>query len=164
MTVASTPNTSRPSIFDFAGRAKWDAWKETGQKYADRRQAEERYIGIAKELGWQPGAAPVPEPEAKEPKGEDDIWDDEDESQARQKSGGGMGNFVSTMQDEENEREETTIHALAIAGNEEWLRTLLETNPELDVNQRDEYVSPTDRHIAAGNIEGRLRRDIHHYI
>ena len=53
-----------------------------------------------------------------------------------------MGNFVSTMKDEqEAEREETTIHALAIVGNEPGLRTLLDGNPEIDVNQKDEYVS-----------------------
>ena len=53
-----------------------------------------------------------------------------------------MGLFVSTVQPSENEevRRENTMHALAIDGNEDGLKTFLEANPTADVNEKDEYV------------------------
>ena len=140
--MGSIPNTSRPSIFDFTGRAKWDAWKETGQKYADRAQAEERYIDLAKGLGWKPGsAAPAAEETRMDTEGEEDIWDSEETSRARKGSGGGMGNRVSTMEHGvEDERDKDSIHGLATAGNEEGLRAFLNANPSFNVNELDEHV------------------------
>ncbi|KAG6332079.1 hypothetical protein ID866_7007, partial [Astraeus odoratus] len=45
LTVSSLPQTSRPSIFDMTGRAKWDAWNNIGHTFGDRKaEAEKRYL------------------------------------------------------------------------------------------------------------------------
>lgn len=45
---AETRNTPRPGIFSITARAKHDAWQAATQ----HDQAEQRYIDIAKGLGW----------------------------------------------------------------------------------------------------------------
>ncbi|CEQ41272.1 SPOSA6832_02981 [Sporobolomyces salmonicolor] len=72
--IASTsprPETSRPGIFDFSGRAKWDAWDELGQRGGydgaeGKQRAQDEYVAEAVRMGWQEdsegetGAAPPP--------------------------------------------------------------------------------------------------------
>jgi len=47
---------SKPSVVDFAGRAKWDSWNEL--KGTDGSVAEQLYIDLVKKIcpGWQDGA------------------------------------------------------------------------------------------------------------
>lgn len=42
-------NTPRPGVFDFMGRAKWDAW-ETKKGKLTKKQAEEEYVAVVTEL------------------------------------------------------------------------------------------------------------------
>jgi len=154
LTAAPTPITPRPGIFDFAGRAKWDAWASTGQMYADRAsQAEQRYLDVARDLGWEEGAGETASVEAtqksqSEVKSDDDIWDDDSQGGKKSSGGTGMGNSVSTMLLEtDTDREQGSLHSLAIAGDIEGLKALVRNRPETDVNVMDEY-GYTPLHLA----------------
>lgn len=117
------PNTSRPSVFDLTGKAKWDAWKKASEQYQTVEQAESRYVEIAKGLGWTAGAIHVREQDAAD-------------STGSQRGHGGMGFFVSTMAFSE-EKDDKTVHGAAVDGNVAALQALIAT---ADVNARDEYV------------------------
>ena len=154
MTVSPSPNTPRPSLLDFTGKAKWDAWKSAGETYKDRpADAEARYLEIARSLGWVEGKEPEPvqakakaaEPtraDGSEPVDEDDIWDKDEDIEARKHrgDGGAMGPVLSTMSagDEENS---SVLSNLAIAGDVQELVGYLEAHPEADVNDPDDNVS-----------------------
>ncbi|KAG7099163.1 hypothetical protein E1B28_001034 [Marasmius oreades] len=139
LTVSPSPNTSRPSIFDMTGRAKWDAWKSTGENYNDGAEGERRYLQIARDLGWTEGTISKPQVGAPE---EDEIdWDEED---VPTQSGGvrsGLGPSISVMLKDENDllpETDTTIHDFAVSGDLNKLMTLLKNNPHLNLNQLDE--------------------------
>lgn len=125
MTVSAIPNTSRPYLFDITGRAKWDAWDEIGKRFAQSgpEAAEERYIEIAKSLGWGGNTG--------EPSNDGDSTG----------SGGmrGMGVSVSSAVKPPEEKGED-IHSLAVSGNFSKLALLLD-DPQVDVNERDQFVS-----------------------
>jgi acyl-CoA-binding protein len=134
VTVSHTPNTSKPGIFDFTGRAKWDSWQEVGTRYSTQSDpsgvAQTRYLEIAESLGWKPGAT------AKS----DSLGHDADGE--RESTGGavtGMGVFVSTMS-APKDNDLDTIHGLAIAGDAQKLEKMLIAEPPLDLNRKDEYV------------------------
>ncbi|PCH33866.1 ankyrin [Wolfiporia cocos MD-104 SS10] len=129
LTVSPTPTTSRPSILDFAGRAKWDAWSNAGQTYGDRAaDAESRYLTIARNLGWNEGK-------------EEDVQTVDFSSISQQSkeygSGGGLGNSVSTMAMLE-EQSGSAISDLAISGDTQQLLSFLGAHHEVDVNETDE--------------------------
>ncbi|KAI0375287.1 ankyrin [Pilatotrama ljubarskyi] len=108
LTVSPTPNTSKPSIFDFTGRAKWEAWRSAGETYKDRpADAESRYLEIAHSLGWTEG----------------------DKS--------AMAGVMSTMT-MEDEQSASVVSNLAISGDVQGLLSYLQRHPEVDVNARDE--------------------------
>ncbi|KAI0080300.1 ankyrin [Panus rudis PR-1116 ss-1] len=151
LTVSHAPNTSRPSIFDFSGRAKWDAWDNAGKTYGDNGEvdAERRYLEIAKELGWKEGTT-ASETQATSSKGGTGGSNNDTAGQSNPSGGGGMGMGVkvSTMTTEgEGSREGNSIHGFAIAGDTEHLKTYLQTHPNADVNKRDEY-GYTPLHLA----------------
>lgn len=135
MTVSHTPNTSRPGIFDFTGRAKWDSWQEAGTKYSTHSDpdgaAQTRYLEIAKSLGWKSTTT-----------SDDDLLghDAGDERGSTKGAVTGMGVFVSTMPAPKND-DLDTIHGLAIAGDAQKLAETLMAEPSLDLNQKDKYVS-----------------------
>ncbi|GAW06073.1 acyl- binding protein [Lentinula edodes] len=112
LTVSPQPNVSRPSIFDMAGRAKWDAWNATGKQYTNGTDAENRYLEIAHSLGWKPGASISPQPSETT---NDDLWDSDSDSSKNREGGGGMGISVSSMSAPETDSD-NTLHGLAIAG------------------------------------------------
>ncbi|KAI0348378.1 ankyrin [Trametopsis cervina] len=155
LTVSPIPTTSRPGIFDFAGRAKWDAWNAAGKAYKDSgSEAEQRYTTIARELGWTEGAGETATTEAaqtsqstSESKPSDDIWDDDN---TPRKSGGnsGMGVIVSTITKEgETGREEGSLHAFAMQGDAKGLQAFLQQHTEINVDEKDEY-GYTPLHLA----------------
>ena len=135
VTVSHTPNTSKPGIFDFTGRAKWDSWKEVGTRYSTQSDpdgaAQARYLEIAKSLGWGPGAT-----------ADDDLLghDTDSEREGAKGVGTGMGVSVSTMS-APADGDLSTVHGLAIAGDVQKLEKMLIAQPSLDLDQRDEYVS-----------------------
>jgi acyl-CoA-binding protein len=133
VTVSHTPNTSRPGLLDFAGRAKWDSWQDVGKKYSIQPDpdgaAEARYLEIAESLGWESGAIPSDGSH---------IRDIDDERENTKGIITGTGVFVSTP--ENNPNDLNTIHGLAIAGDAQKLETMLEADPSLDINQKDEFV------------------------
>ena len=151
MTISPTPTTTRPGIFDFAGRAKWDAWSSVGKAYVNQpTEAEQRYLDIAKELGWKEGAGEVAKAEntqksQSEAKGDDeDIWDDSDEeipSSKKSGGGGGLGTAVSTMAEASRTDVEESLHGLARTGEVKGFKSFLSSHPHTDVNARDENVS-----------------------
>lgn len=114
LTVARSPTTPRPSLFDFTGRAKWDAWKETGDKYADldlgpgNANAEARYIEIARELGWSGNEVVVPLPISTMEKDPDDIWDDENAPRGNS-SKGPIGPVTSSLTRPTEERPSASL-------------------------------------------------------
>jgi len=134
------------------GRAKWDAWKAAGQTYGDGGQdAEDRYLELAKSMGWIEGVKPV-EPEKKLATNEGDakvdvededgdgenIWDDDDETID---GGGGMGNSVSAMPAPSPTQEElSTLHGLAIWNKPDALESFFLERPDVNINELDEFV------------------------
>jgi len=143
VTVSHSPNTSKPGIFGFTERAKWDSWQEVGANYSAQSDpdgaAEARYMDIAKSLGWKSGVTP-----------NDDLPDGEGES--TKTVTGGMGVFVSTMSAPKDD-DSNTLHGLAIAGDSQKLAKMLIAEPSLDLNQKDEY-GYTALHLACdrGNL------------
>ena len=161
LTTSHAPNTARPSIINFTGRAKWDAWKQAESVYGEKGQvAEERYLQLAKDLGWVEGVALADTNEASsaarsgDGENEDDIWDDEETSKRYKSSGGGMGNTLSTMAaGEEEGRREDSPHQFAISGDTEGLKALLQSHAEIDLNAVDEYVIPASLSSSQTNSE-----------
>jgi len=142
LTAAPLPQSSRPSLFDMTGRAKWDAWSSAGKTYADRRaDAEQRYLNIAQELGWTPG--PIAKDTAQEEILPEDVWDEDLGVSVSRSSGsgqGGLGTFVSALPPPgDDDTEAQTLHALAIQGDTNKVIQYLEKNPLLNINQRDEF-------------------------
>ncbi|KAJ7487504.1 ankyrin repeat-containing domain protein [Mycena galericulata] len=146
ITISPLPTASRPSIFDFTGRAKWDAWAAAGNTYTAKSDAETRYLDIARSLGWSEGVVLADtKPEA------DDIWDsdDADDSKPAKTSGdsGGFGTSVSAMARPEDEHD-TSIHGLAVSNDLKGLVSLLQDDPDVDLNARDDY-GYTPLHLAS---------------
>ncbi|KAF5336989.1 hypothetical protein D9611_003112 [Ephemerocybe angulata] len=162
VTVAVKPTASKPRIFDMAGRAKWDAWNGMEAKYGSNGQeeAEKRYIELATEMGWTLVAEPAPK--AAQPEEEEINFDsDEEDGKPRIRSGGnsgggdagGMGLSVSAMA-RPMEKWDDSIFGSTVAGDVWRLTSILETHPELDINQTDEY-GYTPLHLACdrGHLE-----------
>lgn len=126
------------------GRAKWDAWKGTSETYENNTHAaEQRYLVIARELGWVPRSNPVAGGKQLEDADADGgVWDDSKTSDSSGGGGGGgMGTFVSSMAYSGPDLGEAqTLHGVAIAGDSEQLDKFLLVNPTVDINSRDEFV------------------------
>ncbi|TFL06716.1 ankyrin repeat-containing domain protein [Pterulicium gracile] len=153
-TVSITPNVAKPSIFDIYGKPKWEAWNNAGKTCEGSQEiAEQRYLALARQLGWSPSAQPPSTPKRnadtsanqQSQNDDDDIWDREDDK-GKRAGGGGFSVSVSSvtappMADGEG------VHALAVSGNVESLRDLLSKDAS-DINSVDEY-GYTPLHLAA---------------
>ena len=125
------------------GRAKWDSWKSTGDKYKDdKHQAEMRYIEIAKDCGWDYNSNPqrITETTANGEPTAEELLDGDEQPHS---SGGGMGLGVSTVSDEKAIVDVDTLHGFALAGESDKLLQFLEENPDADLDTVDEFVSPS---------------------
>lgn len=138
VTVSPMPNLSRPSIFDMTGRAKWDAWSTAGKTYSRGEDAQQRYIEIARNLGWTEETVIETELEVQRADSED-IWDDE--SQRARSGGNGMGGAVSTMASSTKLEADESIHGLAVSNDIPSLTALLDKYPDTDLDGLDEFVS-----------------------
>ena len=144
--MCPTPNTSRPGLLDFTGRAKWDAWKSTGVKYgAHASEVEERYLHIATGLGWKEGEKREErQSQSRSSDGQDasedgDIWDKDDGPRG---SGIGFGITVSKLsQEDEETRKDGTFHSYAVSGDTKGLKAYLESHAEAQIDAVDEYAS-----------------------
>lgn len=111
-------------------RAKWDAWAQMAKDYEGRADgAETRYLEIARGLGWKEGAPLL----SSEPSTGDD---------ADGRGGGtGMGVSVSVLSAPALEADEAgTLHGLVVENDLDALSALIEANPTIDLNAKDEYV------------------------
>ncbi|KAH9081985.1 hypothetical protein EDB83DRAFT_2335915 [Lactarius deliciosus] len=130
LTVATSPNTSRPSFFDIAGRAKWDAWALAAQTFEGRpSEAEHRYVEIARSLGWKEGSS-----------GNDET----EEGQEDGGGGSGMGISVSVMSPptlDDGVDDLSGLHGHAMRDDVAAVSAFLSSNEGADINVRDEYVS-----------------------
>lgn len=144
MTVSPSANTSRPSLFDFTGRAKWDAWAAAGNTYKDGQAAEERYKAIARQLGWVEGATltQVPHAVGDHNANEEEVWDQEEGTSSGKAGGGGMGLVVSTMRAPSPGADMApSAHSLALRDDGDALSAFLAEHPDVNINEPDEYVS-----------------------
>ncbi|KAJ7932493.1 ankyrin repeat-containing domain protein [Mycena leptocephala] len=147
VTVSSLPASQRPSIFDFTGRAKWDAWTAAGNTYSTKADAEIRYLEIAQSLGWTEG---VVLPETTTASQSENIWDsDDDVKEPTKRSGetGGFGSSVSSMARPEDESD-ASLHGLAISNDLQGLVSLLQEDPDVNLDARDDF-GYTPLHLAA---------------
>ena len=150
LTVSTVPSSSRPSIFDMTGRAKWDAWQRAGQMYHNAPDAEKRYLEIACRLGWEESAVQSNAGTASSNKGKEkatdgDIWDSDSERSPTSDDGGGAGGggagmvVVSSMRPPTPTDEDKTLHGLVLSGDVNKLDSFVESQSALDINTRDEY-------------------------
>jgi len=153
ITSSKMPSSSRPSIFDMTGRAKWDAWAATGKQYRDSQEAEKRYLEIAQTLGWTESRVQnVPSSSTGE-----GSWDDNDDSdtpEASSSSGDSLGLSVSVMMPPSPSAMDKSIHGLALSNDVSGLTTLLEQCPKTDLDAVDKF-GYTPLHLACdrGNID-----------
>ncbi|KAF7339545.1 hypothetical protein MSAN_02169000 [Mycena sanguinolenta] len=145
ITVSSLPASPRPSIFDFTGRAKWDAWTAAGNTYTSKADAESRYLEIARSLGWTESVALA------EATKSEDIWDDSDSEKPTKSRGGssGFGTSVSAMARPEADLEsDNSLHGLVVSNNLQGLVSFLRDQPNVNLDVRDEF-GYTPLHLAA---------------
>lgn len=123
-TTATTPqnaNISRPGVFDFAGRAKYDAWTKCGgdleKAHPGKSKAElatlakARYIDVAKQyFAFNEAEDPLKAEHAVEAreKTADELLDEDEEDPPQHPSGSTGGKSVSKM----------SLQASSISGDE----------------------------------------------
>ncbi|KAI0053350.1 ankyrin [Auriscalpium vulgare] len=118
-------------------RAKWNAWAQSSKDYGEHLPAaEERYLEIARSLGWTEGQAKTADEERLSP---------EDAG----RTGSGMGASVSMMAPPPPEDGDAgELHSLAVNDDGEALSEYLKSSPGYDINLRDEY-GYTALHLAS---------------
>lgn len=152
VTVSRIPSTSRPSIFDMTGRAKWDAWAAVGKKYERPEEAERRYLEIARTLGWTEQEKGPDKRESETPSADEDIWD-KDEVSRGSSGGSGLAVSVSSMAPPPKVID-NSIHGTALSNDITGLKEILEAHPETDLNVLDEFgYAPIHLACDRGNVE-----------
>jgi len=152
ITSSRTPSTSRPSMFDMTGRAKWDAWAATGKQYQDAQEAEKRYLEMAQTLGWAGSTNGIQVENVPSSSTSDSS---ETPEASNSGGGGGMGLSVSVLVPPPPSKAiDKSIHGLALSNDVSGLTTLLEQCPETDLDAVDEY-GYTPLHLACdrGNTD-----------
>jgi len=150
LTEGVEPATSRPSLFDITGRAKWDSWKSTGNKHAGKEaEAQERYVSIAASCGWVQGETvneACVQALEEEPSAEELL---SRETPERNSDEAGIGAVVSTVSmEDEGIDDEETLHGLAIVGDPTKMKQFLKDNSDANLNVVDEY-GYTPVHLAS---------------
>jgi hypothetical protein len=114
------------------GRAKWDAWDAAGKKYNATGDAENKYLEIARGLGWSESATNSADVDLEH------LSDGEDPP--AQRTSAGLGLSVSRMARPEMTTDKS-LHGLVLSCDVPGLVSLLDELPNLDLNALDEYVS-----------------------
>jgi hypothetical protein len=131
------------------GRAKWDAWDAACKTYTSSQEAENRYLEIARNLGWSESSAATTSTVQKKQgeTGSDgsnvdlEQLSDEEDSPRTQSSSAGLGLSVSTMaRQESGQPADKSIHGLALSCDVAGLALLLKEYPHIDLNALDAYV------------------------
>jgi len=154
------PPSSRPSIFDQVGRAKWDAWSAAGKTWCDasgnvrREAAQSRYLEIARSIGWEEDLESTAPPRRSNDSIDLNRLDEDDETpMPLNGASSGMGTRVSTMALEGPSGTES-LHDWAAEGDLVALRKHLDSRGGRGVNERnsDGY---TALHLASdrGHLE-----------
>jgi hypothetical protein len=119
-------------------RAKWDAWHAAGTKYNASADSENRYLEIARTLGWSESVV------ANEPTASADVdlehLSDGEDPPATTTAAAGLGLSVSRMP-RPDVAPDKTLHGMALACDLPGLLSLLDGVPNPDLNALDEYVS-----------------------
>lgn len=150
---AAVPPTGRPALWDFEGRAKWDAWKKTGEELQKKsgggdnevgNQAEEEYVKLAEELGWKRATSSHEPQDGLQPRGS---------AASSHLPGTGVGWVnVSRMADPNpppDPHAPLTLHDFAMDGEAERLLSLIRSqDSSVDLNERNEN-GCTPLHLAA---------------
>jgi len=138
------------------GRAKWEAWSKEGRESEMRNESLEsiqhRYLTLCGKYGWVPnakqeggkGTQGTEEEEEEEEEVHDIDWDAPYDPRTDKHRHGGkaMGNAVSVLEKEdESSLDSTTLHGITILGDVGSLKTLLDLDDGIDINEKDEYVS-----------------------
>jgi hypothetical protein len=125
-----------------SGRAKWNAWKKAGQEYPDengKERAIQRYLEMAKQLGWQEQSVGSETKQASTDIDYDRLDEDDGADESKQ-SDSGFNVKVSVMdRPDEVPAASGTLHALVLDGRLDAIEAALQ-NGDLDVNSRDEFV------------------------
>lgn len=149
LSVATSPNTSRPSFFDIAGRAKWDAWTLAAQTYEGRpSEAEHRYLDIAQSLGWKEGSSASAA-----------AADDDETEEGGGGGGTGMGVSVSVISPpilDDEVSDSSGLHGYAMRDDVAAISAFLNANEGADIDVRDEYVSFYTQPFVARDWEGNV--------
>lgn len=134
------------------GRAKWDAWARLSKELENEpmEAVQQKYLDQCSKLGWiWKGEASNSEPPiTSSMTDESDApidWDApyEPTNDAHRHNGTLMGNAVSVLETPSEDIDTTTLHGLCIVGDVGKLRTLLDLNPDININEIDEFVSLT---------------------
>ncbi|KAG9296817.1 hypothetical protein G9A89_002214 [Geosiphon pyriformis] len=130
-------NTSKPSLFEFTARAKWEAWKETGEM--SQEEAMTRYIDIVEQanIGWKKNRETSDDSEESE-------TDEEQEKEEAKNATSNRNNFhgvsVSKLSYEEDSEDEKAniidIFFHAKQGNLSRLLQLIDSG-SVDINSRN---------------------------
>ncbi|GAA5837910.1 hypothetical protein JCM11251_004696 [Rhodosporidiobolus azoricus] len=134
-TTSSAPSNARPGIFDFTGRAKWDAWASTGKRFerdedGGKETAMREYQEEAKQLGWREG-----EGEERE-----DVAQEGDQPPLKQEKQERMVAVSVLESDFVDEAPISKLHELAIDGDASALEAFLQgKSKSTNLNERDSY-------------------------
>ncbi|GAA5991649.1 hypothetical protein JCM11641_000209 [Rhodosporidiobolus odoratus] len=145
-TESTAPVSSRPGIFDFTGRAKWDAWAALGKQFEQeedggKARAQREYQDEAHKLGWR-------DEESTEAVGGKEEEPAREEKQEKMVS-------VSVLESGfVDEAPPSKLHELAISGDAASLSAFLATQGKTaDLNEKDSYgYAPLHLAVDRGNL------------
>lgn len=142
--MSKNPQTPRPSLFDFTGRAKWDAWDKLGRQ-SDQLEPNawrQRYLDIARSLGWQEGVQSYSEATGGALATASDEETGTGDAQSSRGGGIGMGVVVSAMsQPPLDDQDHGTLHGFALSNNAKGLLEFLDAHSDINLDSLDDYVN-----------------------
>ncbi|GAA6008817.1 hypothetical protein JCM10207_001734 [Rhodosporidiobolus poonsookiae] len=144
------PPTSRPGIFDFTGRAKWDAWSALGKAGGyegeeGKERARREYEDEARKLGWRDAEARM------EGEGAQEV-----QQEVRKEKNEQMVAVSVLGSDFVDEAPLSRLHELSLDGDAAALEAFLDSEEGkiADLDERDAYgFAPLHLAVDRGNLE-----------